>query len=154
MHDNVKTITYDESRDQIYIGTYTGGLSLYDRATNLFHNYLDDYKRTGKGPDHIIYYSLFKDGWLYVTARNGFWRMHPDKGEFHLISNKDIFQTFEIDSRGYVWLAADLDLYKLSLSDWGKIESVHFDTLENRKVRITKIMEAKDRPVYVSTIGN
>lgn len=80
LHDNVKTITYDESRDQIYIGTYTGGLSLYDRATNLFHNYLDDYKRTGKGPDHIIYYSLFKDGWLYVTARNGFWRMHPDKG--------------------------------------------------------------------------
>lgn len=154
LHDNVKTITYDESRDQIYIGTYTGGLSLYDRATNLFHNYLDDYKRTGKGPDHIIYYSLFKDGWLYVTARNGFWRMHPDKGEFHLISNKDIFQTFEIDSRGYVWLAADLDLYKLSLSDWGKIESVHFDTLENRKVRITKIMEAKDGTVYVSTIGN
>ena len=142
LHDNVKTITYDESRDQIYIGTYTGGLSLYDRATNLFHNYLDDYKRTGKGPDHIIYYSLFKDGWLYVTARNGFWRMHPDKGEFHLISNKDIFQTFEIDSRGYVWLAADLDLYKLSLSDWGKIESVHFDTLGNRKVRITRIMES------------
>ncbi len=154
LHDNVKTIAYDESRDQIYIGTYTGGLSLYDKATNRFHNYFEDYKRSGKGPDHIIYYSLFKDGWLYVTARNGFWRMHPDKGEFQLISNKDFFQTFEIDSQGYVWLAANLDLYRLSLSNWDEMESVHFDTLENRKVRITKIMEATDGTIYVSTIGN
>lgn len=154
LHDNVKTISYDESRDQIYIGTYTGGLSRYDKNTHQFYNYLDDCKRMGKGPDHIIYYSLFKDGWLYVTARNGFWRMHPDKGEFQLISNKDFFQTFEIDSQGYVWLAADMNLYKLSLHDWSKLEIVQFDTLENRKVRITKIMEATDGTVYFSTIGN
>lgn len=154
LHDNVKTIAYDESRDQIYIGTYTGGLSLYDKKTNSFHNYLDDYKRTGEGPDHIIYYSLFKDGWLYVTARNGFWRMHPDKKEFRLISKKDFFQTFEIDSQGYVWLASELNLYRLPLSDWDKIESVHFDMLESRKVRVTKILEVTDGTIYISTIGN
>lgn len=154
LHDNVKTLAYDESRDQIYVGTYTGGLSRYDKRTNRFHNYLDDYKRTGKGPNHIIYNALFRDGWLYVTARNGFWRMHPDEGEFQLISNEDFFQTFEIDSRGYAWLAVDLNLYRLSLNDYSKIESVHFDTLENRKVRITKIMEATDGTVYVATIGN
>lgn len=154
LHDNVKTIAYDEVRDQVYIGTYTGGLSRYDKRTKRFHNYYDDYRRTGMGPDHIIYYAIFRDGWLYVTSRNGFWRMHPDQGEFQLICNINFFRTFEIDSRGDVWLAADLDLYRLPLNDWSKIETVHFDTLENRKVRITKIMEAKDGTVYVSTIGN
>lgn len=104
LHDNTKSITYDDKRDQIYIGTYTGGVSRYDRKSRKFYNYLTDYERTKNGPNRIIYHVLFKDNWLYVSARNGFWRLNPETNEFQLINKNRLYLTFEIDSRGYIWL--------------------------------------------------
>ena len=86
IHNNVKSITYDKKRDHIYIGTYTGGLSRYDRKSGKFHNYLEEFEKTGKGPGQIIYHVLFNDGWLYVSARNGLWKMNPDTNEFQIIA--------------------------------------------------------------------
>lgn len=154
LHNNVKTMTYDKQRDQIYIGTYTGGLSRYDRKTNRFHNYLATYEQTGKGPNHIIYYSLFKDGWLYVVARNGFWRLNPELDEFELLNREKLYLTFEVDSKGYIWLAADCKLCRVKIGDWDKLEYINFDDSVQCKAKITRVMEAADGTIYVSTLGN
>lgn len=154
LHDNVKTIAYDEERDHIYIGTYTGGISRYDQKTGSFYNYLTEYEKTGKGPDKIIFYSLFKDGWLYVSARNGFWRLNTGTGQFELLNKKQHFLTFEIDSHGYIWLAANFSLYKMHMDEWGKLERVQLGTSPDRNAKITKIIQAKDGTIYVSTLGN
>lgn len=154
LHDNVKTIAYDKDADQLYIGTYTGGLSLYDRRSGRFHNYLKEVHDSDTAPNEIIYHCLFHDGYLYVTARNGFWRMKAGSHHFELISNKDLFQAFEIDSRGYVWLASDLDLYCLPLNDRGNLEQIHLVGKEESKVRISRIKEASDGTVYLATAGN
>ena len=45
---------------------------------------------------------LFNDGWLYVSARNGLWKMNPDTNEFQILDNEKLFLTFEIDKRGYI----------------------------------------------------
>lgn len=154
LHNNVKTMTYDKKHDQIYIGTYTGGISRYDRKRNRFHHYLANYEQTGKGPNHIIYHSLFKDGWLYVSARNGLWRLNPDKNEFQLLNKERLFLTFEIDSHGYIWLAADYNLYRIKAGNWDQLECMGSDNSVGSNAKITRIMEAADGTVYVSTLGN
>lgn len=151
IHDNVKSITYDKKRDHIYIGTYTGGLSRYDRKSGKFHNYLDEFERTGKGPGQIIYHVLFKNGWLYVSARNGFWRMNPDTNEFQILDNEKLFLTFEIDKQGYIWLTTGFELYKMKVSG-GERQEVQ--RMTERKAKITKIIEASDGTIYISTLGN
>lgn len=154
LHDNVKTITYDKERDQIYIGTYTGGISRYDKKSGTFYNYLTEYERTGVGPDKIIFYTLYKDGWVYISARNGFWRLSPETGKFQLLAKKQHFLTFEIDSHGYIWLAANFSLFRMHIDDCEKLERVQLGTSPDRKARITKILQASDGTVYVSTLGN
>ena len=151
IHDNVKSITYDKKRDHIYIGTYTGGLSRYDRKSGKFHNYLDEFERTGKGPGQIIYHVQFKNGWLYVSARNGFWRMNPDTNEFQILDNEKLFLTFEIDKQGYIWLTTGFELYKMKVSG-GERQEVQ--RMTERKAKITKIIEASDGTIYISTLGN
>lgn len=154
LHDNVKTIAYDEKRDHLYVGTYTGGISRYDKQNNSFYNYLTEHERTGYGPGKIIFYSLVKDDWLYVAARNGFWRMNLNTGKFQLINKQKHYLTFEIDSHGYIWLAASFSLYRMPIDKWDQIERVQLGTSSNRKTRITKILETSDNTVYVSTLGN
>lgn len=154
LHNNVKTMTYDKKRDQIYIGTYTGGLSRFDRKNNQFYHYLTAYEQTGKGPNHIIYHSLFKDGWLYVSARNGLWRLNPELNEFQLLNKERLYLTFEIDSHGYIWLAADYNLYRIKAGDWSQLECVGSDNSIGSNVKITRIMQAADGTVYVATLGN
>lgn len=154
LHDNAKTIAYDEKRDHIYVGTYTGGISRYDRQKDRFYNYLTEHERTGEGPGRIIFHTLVKDDWLYVSARNGFWRLNLNTGKFQLINKSKHFLTFEIDSHGCIWLAANFSLYKMCLDNPDQLERVQLGDSPNRKARITKIFEASDGTVYVSTLGN
>lgn len=154
LHDNVKTIAYDEKRDHIYIGTYTGGISRYDKQNKRFYNYLAEYEQTGNGPNKIIFYSLIKDDWLYVSARNGFWRLNLSTGKFQLINKQRHFLTFEIDSHGYIWLATNFSLYRMPVDKWDQLERVQLGVSSSRKARITKILEASDHTIYVSTLGN
>lgn len=154
LHNNTKSIAYDDKRDQIYIGTYTGGVSRYDRKSGKFYNYLTDYEQNRQGPDKIIYHVLFKDDWLYVAARNGFWRLNPETNEFQLINKDRLYLTFEIDSKGYIWLTANYDLYRMKIGEWTQIERINIERLAERKAKITRIMEATDGVVYVSTLGN
>ena len=151
IHNNVKSITYDKKRDHIYIGTYTGGLSRYDRKSGKFHNYLEEFEKTGKGPGQIIYHVLFNDGWLYVSARNGLWKMNPDTNEFQILDNEKLFLTFEIDKRGYIWLTTGFELYKIKVDGGKRLE---VKQITERKAKITKIMEASDGTIYISTLGN
>lgn len=154
LHDNVKTIAYDEKRDHIYIGTYTGGISRYDKQNKCFYNYLTEYEKSGYGPGKIIFYSLIKDDWLYVSARNGFWRMDLNTGKFQLINKQKHFLTFEFDSHGYIWLAANFSLYRMPVDKWDQIERVQLGESSGRKTKITRILEASDNTIYVSTLGN
>lgn len=91
---------------------------------------------------------------MYVTARNGFWRIDPEKNEFQLLSKRSLFLTFEIDSRGYVWLAADFKLYRIKIGDWNQLECIELKGSAITNARITRIMEASDGTVYVATLGD
>lgn len=153
LHDNIKTVAYAPDWEYLYIGTYTGGLSRYDKRTGRFHNYLPQYREKGIGPGGSIYHCLYRNGYLYVSAHNGFWQLDVKNDRFTLISNRYLFQKFEIDRKGNVWLAAGSTLFL-----W---EPVHKTLKEQRygekgiskNVKITKILSTKDGTIYFSTLG-
>ena len=153
LHNNAKTITYDSQRDQIYIGTYTGGISRYDKKTGRFHHFLLDYKKTGNGPNQIIYHCLYHKGWLYVSSRNGLWRLNPINDEFELICNKEYYITFDIDNNDNIWLATNFRLFRRNINQLEKTTRVE-PRIFGAEARITRIMTAKDGVVYITTLGN
>lgn len=153
LHDNIKTVAYAPDWEYLYIGTYTGGLSRYDKRTGRFHNYLPLYGgNKGLGPDGSIYYCLYKNGYLYVSAHNGFWQLDVKTDQFKLINDKYIFQIFEIDKKGNVWLASGKNLF-LWDSKTGKLNQRFYGRKGISNVKITKILSTKDGTIYFSTLG-
>ena len=152
LHDNIKTVAYASDLEYIYVGTYTGGLSRYDKRTGRFYNYLSQYKRKGIGPDGSIYYCLYREGYLYVAAHNGFWQLDVNIDQFTLISNHYNIQVFEIDKNGCIWWASGKSLY-LWNPKTGKIDRRFYIQEDISNARITQILSARDGTIYFSTLG-
>lgn len=152
LHNNIKCICYDEKRDCIYIGTYVGGFSRYDRKTGKFYNYLEDYNKTIKGPNREVLKLLVKDDWLYIIARNGFWKMDIESGEFHFICYISA-SDFIIATDGTIWFATDTGVYRMNMQP--PYSPVLFKLEEEgRKFRISKIIQGSTGTIYFSTVGN
>ena len=149
LHDNIKTVAYDGSRDVLYIGTHTGGMSRYDCGTGKFHNYSG---REGDGPGNIIYHMLFHDGKLYVSARNGLWILDPDTDKFERLLAYGPVLTFDIDSRGMMWMADRTGLLRMDLNRRGKPERMQTDS-SGVSCRVTRIHESASGLVYMATLG-
>lgn len=155
LHNNAKTIAYDEKRGYIYIGTYTGGMSRYDQKTGRIYNYMTGYGSGSSktGPDEIIYQMLFKNDKLYVSARNGFWVLNPDTNEFKLLNDTDLFLTFEIDAKENVWLATRVYLFQINLQNPSLKKRIELDSM-GIESRVTRIMENSDGLLYMTTLGD
>lgn len=148
-HDNIKTVAYDDRRDVLYIGTHTGGMSRYDGRTGRFFNYSG---RQGEGPGNIIYSMLFHDGRLYVSARNGLWILDPETDGFEQLLSYGPVLTFDIDSRGFMWMADRTGLLRMDLKGGGEPERVRTDS-SDVSCRVTKIHESASGLVYIATLG-
>lgn len=153
LHNNVKTIAYDEKRGYLYIGTYTGGMSRYEQKTKKIYNYLTSGLTEKQGPDEIICHMLFRNDKLYVSARNGLWVLDPDTDQFELLNSEDLFLTFEIDSKNNVWLATRTDLFRMNLQTPSTLKHFELDSL-GIKCRVTRILQSTDGLVYIATLGN
>lgn len=153
LHNNVKSLAYDRERDDLYIGTYTGGLCRYSCRTGRYYNYLSHLKED-EGPNAFIYSVSFKQGKLYVTARNGFWMLDPDAQQFELISRQELFLIFEIDHHGYYWLATEYQLFKMKTDDPQRTLIPLQQEGPVGRVKVTDIEVASDGTVYLSTLGS
>ena len=153
LHDNIKALAYAPDFDNLFIGTYTGGLSRYDKRTGRFYNYLPQYREKGTGPDGSIYCCLYRNGYLYVSAHNGFWQLDVKTEQFTLISNRYLFQNFAIDKEGNVWLAAGSTLFLWEPEHKTLKEQRYGQKGISKNVKITKILSTKDGTIYFSTLG-
>lgn len=151
LHNNVKSICYDKKRDQIYIGTYTGGLSRYDRKTGKFYNYLNDFNQKGKGPNDVIFAVLFRNDHVYVSARNGFFRLNPDTNHFEHIYKGNYYLNFEIDSLENAWFAMGAKIEFTNLRNPEKIETISLSNAN--KYNITQIFKSSNGILYIGTLG-
>ena len=89
-------MAYDNERDCVYIGTYTGGLSKYDRKTKTFYNYLE-HSTKEKSPSDRIHCCKYHDGILYITATNGFWTLDVKTNVFSIVDYHADIISMEID---------------------------------------------------------
>ena len=61
-HDNLKSIAYSANRNKLYIGTHTGGLSIFDIPKKRFRNpYFEDPSYAVKAGDRINQMAIWKD---------------------------------------------------------------------------------------------
>ena len=151
-HNNIKAIAYDEKREQIYIGTHTGGLSRYDCRKKQFHNY-PTVKTGNNRPDAIIYALLFHNDRLYVSSRNGVWILNPDTDRFIQLLTNGPYLTFNIDSRGYLWLANRTELLRMNVQK-DKMPRCFMPDSTAPECLISNIMESSNGLVYIATLGN
>lgn len=152
-HNNVKSICYDKKRDCVYIGTHIGGLSRLDRKSGRFYNYLEDFKRTGTGPNDVIFEVMFVHDMLVVTARNGLFIMNPDTGVFKQIIPDIYYLTFDVDTYGNVWLAGYNDILCVNLKHPEKRKSLLLKDY-GIKHNVIKIMASSDGLIYIGTLGS
>ena len=152
LHDNVKSIAYDNDKDCIYIGTYTGGLSKYDRNTKFFYNYLE---HTGKdkAPSDRIHCCRYHKGVLYVTATNGFWTLDVEKNKFSIVDYHTNIISIEIDAHDNVWLASKDNIYLYNIHTSEFIRLYGLEKKLPKHIRITKVLPAGSGDIYISTLG-
>lgn len=152
LHDNVKSIAYDKDRDCLYIGTYTGGLSRFDRRTNTFYNYLE-HRGDDKMPSDRIHCCKYHKGVLYITATNGFWTLDVSKNRFSIVDYHSNIISIEIDEKDNVWLASKDNIYLYNIHTSEFIRLYGLEKKLPRNIRITKVLPVSSGDIYISTLG-
>lgn len=151
-HNNLKSITYDEKRNRLYLGTHTGGVSRYDITTERFYNYYLEARPEKRAdlPNNIIQQVTFYDDKLYVAARNGLFVMDPDTEEFTYL---DLYcQSFAFDSKGYLWHNTTTQLTKMNLADLKDIK-VYDIRDHGSRFGITRVLDYRGT-IYFGTLGS
>lgn len=153
LHNNVKSMAYDYERDCVYIGTYTGGLSKYDRKTKLFYNYLEHNPKE-KSPSDRIHCCKYHNGVLYITATNGFWTLDVKTNVFSVVDYHTDIISMEIDENENVWLASKENIYLYNIRTSEFIRLYGLESRLPKQIRITKVLPAKgENTLYISTLG-
>lgn len=154
LHNNVKTLAYDKEHDRLYIGTYLGGLSYYDIATNRFHHYLYTNEKETTNPGNIITRIKFWKGKLYVASRKGIFMLNPETGQFKTLipTRTDFCEYFDIDPQGHLYAVYDTEVLAVSLN-YGNVKTIiHFRNSEFQS-NISDIL-ATNEGIYFCTFGN
>lgn len=153
LQNNIKSISRDDRCEQIYIGTYTGGLFRYDVRTKRFHSYMAEAPECN--PGRTVFHTLYKDGYLYVSSYGEFWRLNTATGQFRRLASGKNYLTFCLDNRNNVWLAGYPCLYRMSLDGADNSQGeLPLEEVLRSPVQITRVLQATDGRVYISTLGN
>lgn len=150
-HNNIRCIAYDEERDQLYIGTHLGGLSLFDIPSGKFHNFLfdKDYSDSTTPGSIINDIQVYKNK-VYIAARNYFFCYNPSTRSFSMLpipySTK-----FTFDSNDRLYCLSSGDVYQYNISS--DAPAVFVDSvLSSIKASFNSILSARNG-LYLSTDG-
>lgn len=152
-HNNIKSICYDEKNDNLYVGTYLGGLSRYDLNTGRFYNYWKSGEsRSADKPDEIVYHVKMWNGQLYISAHNGFFRLDTQTQKFHKIKIPFAFyEHFDIDAEGNLYMVGWKKVLHTHVEHPESIDYIPLDE-GNGKAAPTRVLATTDG-VYIGTLG-
>ena len=154
-HNNVKTICYNADNNSLYIGMHIGGLSRYDLQTKQFHHYATPDKDSLTPGQYIYQIQKWNDN-LYLSSRNGFFKLNPATDLFTFLfklpvpcSNFDIDEfgnlyAIQDDGKSALWIISLKDLQKKKvcrLQDYGYQGNVSH-------------IEATSEGAYLCTLGS
>jgi signal transduction histidine kinase/ligand-binding sensor domain-containing protein/DNA-binding response OmpR family regulator len=156
-HNHLKSITYSPKYNRLYIGTYTGGLSICDVAGGRFRN-LRDTNPTGHREigDVIIRTQFFGADTLLIHSRRGLFVMDAATEQVHPLAGSDslaAFSAFFVDARGFLWLANASAIVRIEMN---RPASRHtFDRAKNGlgTSEVSCISEDREGRVLFGTLG-
>ena len=166
-NNNLKTIYYHQPNQRLYIGTHTGGLSIFDINRNTFKLLNKDMPSTMKIAGNIVNeIRKYKDG-LAILTQGGLFFMDLQTESFsplsdqpeikQLLEKQYSYETFFIDSQERLWLALSMGGLTCIDLPTGKIE--HYQTNADNpssigKFRVVHIFEDSRGEIYFGTIGS
>lgn len=165
--NNLKSIFYRKENDRLYVGTHLGGLFVYDLKSDKGHT-LHHIPGDPSSLPHEVVSSIqeYKNG-LALLTQGGPVYMNPQTEKFSpltndpeiqkLVNREYGYETFLIDSRQRMWLAASsggvvcVDLKTSKVRQY-KSEADH--NAEIDRFKIVYIFEDSRKNVYFCTIGS
>ncbi len=116
-NENIETLFVD-SKNNLWIGTKTGGLSMLNIKTNFLENYNKILSKNDGGILRILAITQDNNGYIWVgSAQNGLFVLDPINKE--MIKHYEIYpvQSLLTDSKGNVWIGSDKNLIKYDPSE-------------------------------------
>jgi ligand-binding sensor domain-containing protein/signal transduction histidine kinase len=164
--DNYILSLYEDNQGNLWVGTYGGGLNLYDYSTKSFTHFKNDPLEKGT-LSHNDVFSIFQDkqGSLWVSTRDGlnrydystkrFIHFKSDPQEKGTLSNNDVRSIFQ-DNQGNLWVGTQGG--GLNLYDYSTESFIHFKNDPQKKGTLSNnyifsITQDKQGNLWVGTFG-
>ena len=157
-HNNLKSIVYSEKYDRLYIGTHSGGVSVFDINKGVFHNLRneksDAHRLIG---DVIINTRLLNEDTLIIHSRNGLFSMDLVTGQLEslLDDNNRIngMLIFYTDSKQNLWIATVDAIIRINMNN--KAQTIFKNTETGfGSLSATCIFEDRKGRLFFGTIGS
>lgn len=166
-HNNLKCIYYHPEKDRLYIGTHTGGLSIFDLKTGTFRTLRSQPGSTNSLPGNIVNEIQPYKGKLMILTQSGMAFMDFDTEAFtpvigkpqtaKLFSPEKTYETFLADSHERLWLAKSeggilcVDLKTGKIDDY---EANASNPSAIGKFRVATIYENTKGKIFFGSIGS
>lgn len=156
-HNNVKCIDYDSEKNELYVGTYTGGICRFNLNNQEFYNYIDHISSIIQH-SNISWLKIYKEYVIFVDDY-GLFKIHKETNEITPLfpgSNQRKYygNQFIIDSKNQLWLAHFNGITCISLDNPSVQKQFSIGEKGLGNALISSILETADHQIVISTIGN
>ena len=155
-HNNVKCIDYDSEKNELYVGTYTGGICRFNLNNQEFYNYIDHISSIIQH-SNISWLKIYKEYVIFVDDY-GLFKIHKETNEITPLfpgSNQRKYygNQFIIDSKNQLWLAHFNGITCISLDNPSVQKQFSIGEKGLGNALISSILETADHQIVISTKG-
>lgn len=156
-HNNLKNILYDKNTDKLYIGTHTGGISVYSIPTGRFQNIFQEHPEYKQRYGDKVYDMKFHQNDLFFTTQKGLFKMDLTSQKImapfkHRASDGNT--NFCIDRNEELWMAAEDGIWRISIRNPRKRRLYKLNEHGLKSSVATDIMTDCSGQIYVTTLGD
>lgn len=165
-HNNLKCIWFQKETGKLYIGTHTGGLTIFDTPSQTSHTLKHKEDDHNSLPANVINHLQYHQKRLILSTPVGIVAMDPDTETFGPVSSdpnvkrileNDAFETFHIDKNDQLWAThVDGGMIRINLLTGNVRRYLPQDGNEKTigRYKVVHILENHQGELYFSTVGS
>ena len=165
-HNNLKSIWFQKETEKLYIGTYTGGITIFDTRKRTSHTLKNIPGKANSLPSDVVNDLQYYRGRLIISTQAGISAMNLETESFEPFSTNPairkvlenyIYETFHIDRNNFIWLSnGNGGVAKVNLQTGQMKQYYHNSNQENSigKFKIIHILETRKGELFFSTAGS
>lgn len=165
-HNNLKCIWFQKETGKLYVGTHTGGLTIFDTQTRTSHTLKHIQGKVNSLPNDVVNGMQYHNGRLIVSTQSGISAMNLKTETFEPLSplpevksivENYIYVTFKIDRQNQLWLAnGSGGVTRIHLSTGESKTYYHSNKQENSigRFKVLHILENQKGDLFFSTVGS